>query len=200
MTLNLLVWCTSITHRWRSSSMMQKVHLFLPTFSTSFNPFRFQVQTIHKINQILLISLQILAKIFASNIIIDLSYNLSNCIQFEVFENCLKWVAYINTLFSPCYRLGRNGKFLKCLRILIAVVYFKDRKWIWKTVYWISSLVVCKIAFYFEFPDIPDSTGRKIRRRTQAIAKRYAFHANAKSVLKMCSKFKENTHTEARFQ
>ena len=39
---------------------------------------------------------------FSSNVIIDLSYNLSNCIQFEVSENCLKWVAYINTLFSPC--------------------------------------------------------------------------------------------------
>ena len=118
---------------------------------------------------------------FASNIIIDLSYNLSNYIQFEVFENCLKWVAYINTLFSPCYRLGRNGKLLKCLRILITVVYFKDRNWICKTVYCISSLVVCKIAFCSEFPNIPDSGGRKTRRRrrrTQAIAKRYAFHAN----------------------
>ena len=37
---------------------------------------------------------------FASNIIIDLLYNLSNYIQFEVFESCLKWVAYINTLYS----------------------------------------------------------------------------------------------------
>ena len=117
---------------------------------------------------------------FASNIIIDLSYNLSNYIQFEVFENCLKWVAYINTLFSPCYRLGRNGKLLKCLRILITVVYFKDRNWICKTVYCISSLVVCKIAFCSEFPDIPDSAGRKTRRRrTQAVAKRYAFHPSA---------------------
>ena len=119
---------------------------------------------------------------FASNIIIDLSYNLSNYIQFEVFENCLKWVAYINTLFSPCYRLGRNGKLLKCLRILITVVYFKDRNWICKTVYCISSLVVCKIAFCSEFPNIPDSAGRKTRKkRTQTIAKRYAFHADAKN-------------------
>ena len=73
------------------------------------------------------ISLQILAKMFASNIIIDLSYNLSNYLQFEVFENCLKWVAYINTLFSPCYRLGRNGKLVICLRILITVAYSVDR-------------------------------------------------------------------------
>ena len=87
-----------------------------------------------------------LAKIFASNIIIDQLYNLSKYIQFEAFENCLKWVVCINTLFSLCYRLGRNGKLLKFLRIL-TVVYFKDRNWIFKTVYYISSLVVCKITF-----------------------------------------------------
>ena len=39
--------------------------------------------------------------------------------------------------------------------------------------------MVCKIIFCFEFPNIPDKAGRKTRRRTQAIAKRYAFHANA---------------------
>ena len=42
--------------------------------------------------------------------------------------------------------------------------------------------MVWKIVFCSEFPDIPDN-GRKIRRRrrrrTQAITKRYAFHANA---------------------
>ena len=31
--------------------------------------------------------------------------------------------------------------------------------------------------------DIPYTAGRKARRRTQAIAKRYAFHANAKILL-----------------
>ena len=43
--------------------------------------------------------------------------------------------------------------------------------------------MVCKIVFSSEFPDIPENAGRKTRRRrrrTQAIAKRYAFHANAK--------------------
>ena len=41
--------------------------------------------------------------------------------------------------------------------------------------------MVCKIIICSDFPDIPDKTGRKTRRRkrTQAIAKRYAFHANA---------------------
>ena len=72
------------------------------------------------------------------------------------------------------------------LRILIRVVYFKDRNWISKTVYCISCLVVCKIAFCSEFPNIPDNAGRKTRRiKTQAIAKRYAFHANAINILKI---------------
>ena len=101
---------------------------FYPTFqlSPTLPANTVQVQTIHKINQILLILLQILTKTFPSNIILDLLYSLSKYIQSEVFENCLKWVVYINTLFSPCYRLGRNGKLLKFLRILITVVYFKD--------------------------------------------------------------------------
>ena len=46
--------------------------------------------------------------------------------------------------------------------------------------------MVCKIIFCSEFPDIPDNAGRKTRRRrrTQAIAKRYAFHGNAiKSII-----------------
>ena len=41
--------------------------------------------------------------------------------------------------------------------------------------------MVCKIIFCSEFPDIPDKAGRETRRRRriQAIAKLYAFHANA---------------------
>ena len=47
--------------------------------------------------------------------------------------------------------------------------------------------MACKIIFCFEFPDIPDKAGRKtrIRRTTQAIVKRYAFHANAISKSKL---------------
>ena len=51
-----------------------------------------------------------------------------------------------------------------------------------KTMYCISCSVVCKIAFCSEFPDIPDNAGKVTRRRgrrTQAVAKRYAFYANA---------------------
>ena len=79
-------------------------------------------------------------------------------IQFEVFETCLKWVVYINTMFSSSYRLDRNGKLL-C--ILITVVHFKGRSWSSKTVYCISCLIVCKIVFCSKFPDIPDNAGRK---------------------------------------
>ena len=39
--------------------------------------------------------------------------------------------------------------------------------------------MVCKIVFCPKFPDIPGKAGRAIRRRTQAISKRYAFLANA---------------------
>ena len=40
--------------------------------------------------------------------------------------------------------------------------------------------MVCKIICCSELPDIPDKAGRKTRRRrTQTIALRYAFHANA---------------------
>ena len=104
---------------------------------------------------------------------------------------CFKTVwsgLFTSTLFSPCsYRLDRNGMLLTFLRILITVMYFKDRNWISKTVNCISCSVVCKIVFCSEFPNIPDNAGkvtrgtrrRRRRRRTQAIAKRYVFHANA---------------------
>ena len=104
---------------------------------------------------------------------------------------CFKTVwsgLFTSTLFSPCsYRLDRNGMLLKFLRILITVMYFKDRNWISKTVNCISCSVASKIVFCSEFPDIPDNADkvsrrtrrrRRRRRRTQAIAKRYAFHAN----------------------
>ena len=49
--------------------------------------------------------------------------------------------------------------------------------------------MVCKIICCSEFPDIPDKAGRKTRRRrTQAIAKRYAFNANAKIALRFILK------------
>ena len=174
MTLNLLVWSNA---RVITGDLGQrcKIHSFLPNFSTSFNRFTLQVYiNIHKINQILLILLQIL-------VIIDLLYNLSKYIQFKVFQKCLKLVVYINTLLSPLYRLDRNGRLHKFLRILITTLYFKDLNWISETVFCGICLMVCKIVFCSEFPDMPDNTGKvtRIRRRTQAIAKRYAFQANA---------------------
>ena len=80
------------------------------------------------------------------------------------------------------YRLNRTGTLVKFLRILMTVVYFKDWQWISKSVICLTFSVVCKIAFCSKFPDIPVNTGgatRKRREKTQAIAKRYAFHANA---------------------
>ena len=41
--------------------------------------------------------------------------------------------------------------------------------------------MVCKIRFCSELPDVTDKAGIKMRRKTLAIAKRYAFHANAKT-------------------
>ena len=54
----------------------------------------------------------------------------------------------------------------------------------YNTMYRISRSMVCKIIFCSEFPDIPDKAGRKTRRRrrTQAIAKPYASHANARNL------------------
>ena len=57
---------------------------------------------IEKKNRILLISLQILVKSFVSNILIDISSNLyilSSIYIINTFQNCLKWVIYINTLY-----------------------------------------------------------------------------------------------------
>ena len=126
-----------------------------------------------------------MVKSFVSNTI-DLSYNLSKYIQYKhiwkLFEvDCLLQHTVANHLIA-LYRL--NGKLLRFLRILITAVYFQDLKWISKTMYCISFLMVCKIIFCFEFPNIPDKAGRKTRRRgTQAIAKCYVFHAN---VIKVC--------------
>ena len=39
--------------------------------------------------------------------------------------------------------------------------------------------MVCKIIFHSKFSDIPDKAGRVTRGRTEAIAKHFAFHANA---------------------
>ena len=41
--------------------------------------------------------------------------------------------------------------------------------------------MVCKIRFCSELPDVTDKVGIKMRRKTLAIAKRYAFHANTKT-------------------
>ena len=112
---------------------------------------------------------------------------------------CFKTVwsgLFTSALFSPCsYHLGRNGMLLRLSRILITVMYFKDRDWISKSVNCISCLVVCKIVFCSEFPDIPGNAGkvtrRRMRRRTQSIAKQFAFHANAMKSSQIIKAIKE---------
>ena len=96
--LNLLVWRTAITHHWWSWSTMQSTFLSTQLFNF-LQPFH--IASIYKINWILLISLQLLAKTFVSNIIIDISYNLSKYTQSEVFQNFFffyqgKWVVYLH--------------------------------------------------------------------------------------------------------
>ena len=96
--------------------------------------------------------------------------NSSICCLFSCFIFPIKLYRWLNAIYAIWWMYdthceltstGRNGKLLKCLRILITVAYFKEQNWICKTVYCIRSLVACKIAFCSEFPDIPDSTGRK---------------------------------------
>ena len=60
--------------------------------------------------------------------------------------------------------------------------------------------MICKITLCSEFPNIPEKAGRVTRRRrgTQAIAKRFAFHANAiiaASVYKIISSFESHLGT-----
>ena len=64
----------------------------------------------------------------------------------NTFENCLKWVVYINTLSSCNTWIGMEicSTFLL---ILVTTMYFKDRKLISKTVYCYSCSMVCKIFF-----------------------------------------------------
>ena len=126
-----------------------------------------------------------MAKTFVSNIIIDLSSIWASIYTLK----CLKtgWGGLFTS--THCCRLVSLESQWKVAQIFACpntAVDFKDRNWIPKTVHCISCLVVCKIVFCSEFPDILDNARRKTgrrRRRTQAIAKRYAFHANAMTVI-----------------
>ena len=92
----------------------------------------------------------------------------------------LKIVKFIKAIAVRNLRPSFSMQWL-LIDILITSVYFKDQNWISKSAYCISCLMVYKIVFCSEFPDIPDNAGkvtRRSRRRTQATAKRYACHAN----------------------
>ena len=128
MTINLLVWSTIITHHWWSWSTMQSTS-FSSRFFNFLQSFHTEVWTVHRINRILLFSPQILVKSFACNIIIDSSYNLSKYIQYKHVWKLFEVGCQHQHTLIPLYCLDRNRKLLRCLRILITAVYFKDRKW-----------------------------------------------------------------------
>ena len=82
-----------------------------------------------------------------------------------MFQNCLKWL-FTSTLFSPCsYRLDKNEMLLKFLRMLITVMYFKDRNWISKTTNCISCFVVCEIVFAPNFSIFPTTLAKSREER-----------------------------------
>ena len=145
----------AITHHWWSwwSNDENYIH-FYPTFQLPPT----LVWTIHKINRIFLISQHILVESLVSNMVIDLSKYKHAWKMFEL--GCLHQLTVI-----ALHRLDRR-KLLNFVRIPITVVYFKDRKWIPKTVYCISCSVVCKIFFCSEFPDIPDKAGSHKKKNT----------------------------------
>ena len=58
--------------------------------------------------------------------------------------------------------------------------------------------MVCVIVFCSEFPNIPDNAGRKMRRRTQPIAKLYAFHENAINLFVFVKIYVANTSFKVR--
>ena len=145
----------AITHHWWSwwSNDESYIH-FYPTFQLPPT----LVWTIHKINRIFLISQHILVESLVSNMVIDLSKYKHAWKMFEL--GCLHQLTVI-----ALHRLDRR-KLLNFVRIPITVVYFKNRKWIPKTVYCISCSVVCKIFFCSEFPDIPDKAGSHKKKNT----------------------------------
>ena len=70
MTLNLLVWSFTITHLWRSFSTMHSIFISTQLFNFIRSlqiGFTLPVKTIHKINRVLLISLQMWVKSFVSD-------------------------------------------------------------------------------------------------------------------------------------
>ena len=90
---------------------------------------------LHKTSRILLISLQMLVKLFFSNIIIDLFYNFNKYIQYKhvwkLFKvSCL----HQHTVIAFIARIGMKSC-SKFLRNLVTTLHFTDRNWISKTVY-----------------------------------------------------------------
>ena len=58
----------------------------------------------------------------------------------NTFENLLKWVVYISTMWSPCIDCIGKKSCSKFLRNLVTTMYFTDRNWNSKTVYLLFSI------------------------------------------------------------
>ena len=89
--------------------------IFISTqLSNFFHPF-YILSINHKINRILLISLQILVKSFVSNIIIDLSYNLNKYTRYKHVWKLFQVDLFTATNCNRLYRLDRNEKLSEIL-------------------------------------------------------------------------------------
>ena len=86
--------------------------------------------TIHKFIRILLISLQMLIKIFFSNRIIDILYNLNKYVSAystKYVQKLFEVVYFYLFTALACITWRRMKSWSKFLRILLTVVYFTDR-------------------------------------------------------------------------
>ena len=122
--------------------------------------------------------------LFRYKYIIILSFNLSKYIQCEVFENCFKWVSYINTLFSPC---SAWIEMKSCLNFCVSC----QQLYIIKTGTESRNLcIVLAVPWsvkYFFAPTSPifriTVTQSREEEEHRQLQKSYAFHENVKKLL-----------------
>ena len=130
MTLNLLLWSTTITHLSWSWSTMQNTFISTQLFNF-LQPFH-----IASMNQML-------NRSFISNTIIVLSYNLSKYIQHKHIWKLFDVVVYINILSLLCISWIGMKSCSRFLHILVTTVHFMDQNWISKIFYCDYLLPIC---------------------------------------------------------
>ena len=97
------------------------------------------------------------------------------CSVFHLKENFFLCVFFLIVFFVPVVCLCHKERGISKKNRPEKILFHRN-----KELNCISCSVVCKTTFRSEFPGIPDKPDRVTRRRTQAIAKRLVFHANAK--------------------